>query len=666
MAEARPAPPPLDTATRRGVLAAAAAGLLPLLLQLPLALATTIAGAGVLVAALSWRRPLPAPLRLLLTLALLAAVLALTRFSIGRDTGSALLAAMLAMKPAETFNLRDGRSLLGFALFAPFATFLLDQGPLALVLGLVAAIAVLLALMRLSDLESADAGERPAVRAQLLAIGRLLAVGLPLALAAFWLFPRLGTPLWGVPERALARPGLSDTMRPGEWVDLMSDDSPALRAQFFGATPPVTQMYWRGPVLWDFDGREWSQPGWFRALPAADAEPGPVRWDYRIELEPTEQRYLVALDLPLAAPEGARLSLDHGLGVRRPLTSLSRWRLQSAPPQRYEPELRPTLRRVALALPEGFNPRTRALAQQWRREAGNDDAAIVQRATDWIRSDFAYTLGTPLLGRHSVDEFLFDEQAGFCEHFSSSFVVLMRAAGIPARVVTGYTGGYYNRFGDYWIVRRMDAHAWAEVWLDGPGWVRMDPTAAVAPERIYDTLEDRAGIGGGLFGDIGGMAPMLDVTDWLRRGWNDFVLGFDASRQRQLFRPLGLGEMDGARLAAVFSAVAALALLWMAWLSRRGERERDPVLRAWHALGRRYQRLGLAREPWEPSGRWAARVALQRPDLAGELNALSQRVSDWRYARATAQRDGARELARQLRAHRPAARAPHRPTGDRR
>ena len=233
-------------------------------------------------------------------------------------------------------------------------------------------------------------------------------------------------------------------------------------------------------------------------------------------------------------------------------------------------------------------------------------------------------------------------------------------------MVTGYTGGYYNRFGDYWIVRRLDAHAWAEVWLEGRGWVRADPTAAVAPERIYDTIEDRAGVGGGLFGDAGGLSPMLDMTDWLRRGWNDFVLGFDASRQRQLFRPLGLGDMDGARLAALFSLVAALALLWMAWLSRNGEREPDPVLRAWRALGQRYVRLGLEPMPHETARDWAARVGRAQPHLAAELNALSEDFSDWRYAAPTPGHDAVRDLVRRLRAHRPTGPRPARNPGERR
>src|SRR5690606_14068446 len=331
---------------------------------------------------------------------------------------------------------------------------------------------------------------------------------------------------------------------------------------------------------------------------------------------------------------GVHLDHDYGLRTPRPLGTLTRWRMQSAAPVAFEAELRAYLRQAALRLPEGYNPRTVALARQWRRDAGEDDAAIVERALSWIRSDFAYTLTTPLLGRHSVDEFLFEQQAGFCEHFSSAFVVLMRAAGIPARVVTGYVGGYHNRYGDYWIVRRSDAHAWAEVWLAGRGWVRVDPTAAVAPERIYDTLADRAG-GFGALGDLGGfggrLAAARDVADWMRRGWNDFVLGFDATRQQTLLRPLGIERLDQRGLILLFAAAALLAIGWLLGLTAGAEREGDRLLRAWHRLGARYARLGLARAQHEPAGAWARRVMAARP-ASRELEALSARFADWRYA----------------------------------
>lgn len=637
----------IDDGSRLWTLATAALGLLPLLLQLPPQLGWGIALAAMLVAAVSWRKTLPAPLRLLLALLVLAAVFSQTGFHMGRDTGCALLAAMIAVKPSETFTLRDARSLIGFALFAPFAAFLLDQGPLTMALGLAAVLCALVALQRLADVETGSLSSSIAPSRKLLAVARLVMIGLPLVLAMFWLFPRLGTPLWGVPDRALGRPGLSDRMTPGEWLDLMADDTAALRVQFFGTRPRSQDMYWRGPVLWDFDGRSWTQPEMMRQLLAQPVQRRNLNWDYQIEFEPTDRRQLVALDLPLAALPGTTLSLDYGLYSDRPLSSLTRWRLQSSPPASFQAQLSDPLRRRALALPAGYNPRTVALAAQWRREAGDDDAAIVRRAMDWIHRDFGYTLETPLPGRDGVDEFLFDEKKGFCQHFSSSFVVLMRAAGIPARVVTGYAGGVRNPIGDYWVVRKMDAHAWAEIWLPQRGWVRMDPTAAVAPERIYDTLEDRLGEGSEA-GALGRLARFGDLSDWMRRGWNNWVLGFNAERQQRLLQAFGIRHPDGQHLVLLFALSALLALTWMAWLLARGERQRDPLLRAWHVLGARYARLGLAREAHEPATLWAERVAEVRPQ-SQSLVPLSHRFADARYAAGI----GDPTLVNDLRRHHP-------------
>jgi transglutaminase-like putative cysteine protease len=636
----------IDDGSRLWTLATAALSLLPLLLQVSATLASAIGVAAVLVSALSWRKPMPAMLRLLLALLVLAAVFSQMGFRFGRDTGCALLAAMIAIKPSETSTLRDARSLIGFALFAPFSAFLLDQGPLTMLLGLLSVLCALLTLQRLADVESGSLAGTPVPLRALAAVGKLMAIGLPLALSVFWLFPRLASPLWGVPERAVGRPGLSDSMTPGGWLDLMADDTPALRVNFFGGHPAPQEMYWRGPVLWDFDGRSWTQAGAMRPLPVAPAGRRNIVWDYQIEFEPTDRRQLVALDLPRAAPAGAFLSQDYSLYSATPLNGLSRWRLQSSPPANFQPQLEAAARRRALALPAAYNPRTVALAQQWRREAGADDGAIVRRALDWVKREFAYTLDTPLPGRNSVDEFLFDQKKGYCEHFSSSFVVLMRASGIPARVVAGYTGGARNPFGDYWVVRNMDAHAWAEVWLAGRGWVRVDPTAAVAPERIYDTLEDRLNPESG---GIDRLAALGDFSDWMRRGWNDLVLGFNADRQQRLLQPFGMDPLDSGRLGALFGIFALSALAWMGWLLRRGERERDPLLRAWHRLSLRYARLGLGRQPHEPALDWAERVAAARPQSADTLIPLSRRFARTRYAGAV----GDVALLNDLRRHRP-------------
>lgn len=636
----------LDRNARGWTLASAALALLPLLLQLPGPLAALIAVAGVATAALSLRGVLPIPVRLLLVLAMLGAIVwQMGAVRPGRDTGCALLAAMLAIKSSELRSVRDARSLLGFALFAPFAAFLLDQGPLTTLLAALAGVTALLALQRLAHNEGRSA-PLP-LTGQVRGVGRLLLIGLPLALACFWLFPRLTSPLWGVPERAVGTPGLSESMEPDQWLDLMADDTPALRVQFFGAAPQPEQRYWRGPVLSRFDGHVWTRDrnADYRPMPQVAHEG--QGWDYQIDYEPTDRRLLVALDLPTAAPEGAMLNAEMSLASERTLSALSRWRLHSAPAARFDADLPDNQRRAALQLPANFNPRTAALARQWRQEAGTDDAAVVRRALDWIKADFSYTLVTPPPGRDPVDEFLFGYKAGFCQHFSSAFVVLMRNAGVPARVVTGFAGGTRNRVGDYWVVRRMDAHAWAEVWLPQRGWVRVDPTAAVAPERILDTLEDRLPEGG----DLNLQQRWLQagqLGDWLRRGWNDLVLSFDARRQQQLLQPLGLDDLGPGQLLAGFVAAAVLALGWMAWLLARGERERDPLLRAWHRLGRRYARLGLAREAHEPALAWAQRVHAQRPDPA--LIALSQRFAEARYA---GTRTELAPLLRDLRRHRP-------------
>ncbi len=651
-----PRSPLMEPRSRHLVLLASAVCLLPLLLQLPTSLGVGFGISALLISAASWRRPLPAVLRLVLGAGAIVSVAAVAP-GIGRDSACAVLAAMLALKPAETFSLRDGRSLVGFALFAPFATFLLDQGPLSLGLALAAVVLSLLALQQLAQ-DQAGVQPSPVARWWSPSTGvlRLIALGLPLALAAFWLFPRLPSALWGLPDRVIARPGLGDTMTPGGWLDLMTDDTPAARVQFFGPIPKPEQMYWRGPVLWDFDGRTWSQAKWLRRVPKADMRPGPVRWDYQIELEPTDRSQLIALDLPTQVPDGADVSVDFSVYARDPLNNVSRWRMQSALPIAAEPKLPIMLRQRALELPEGFNPRSVALGRQWRREAGSDpqghaDAAIGNRALAWITRDFAYTLDVPLAGRNEVDDFLFNRKEGYCEHFSSSFVVLMRAAGIPARVVTGYAGGYRNPLGDYWLVLRSDAHAWAEIWLPDRGWVRVDPTAAVAPERIYDTIADRQP---GRIGAFDGLVPMFNASDWMRRGWNDFVLGFDAQRQQRMLSPLGLDHLGMRSLVLLFTVIAGLALAWMAWLIARGERERDPLLRAWRKLGGRYARIDRGRLVHEPAQTWAERAGAEVPKSGEHLRSLSQRFSNARYAGPGASdTDDVRALLRDMDAHRP-------------
>ncbi|HEX5757330.1 MAG TPA: transglutaminase domain-containing protein, partial [Arenimonas sp.] len=288
------------------------------------------------------------------------------------------------------------------------------------------------------------------------------------------------------------------------------------------------------------------------------------------------------------------------------------------------------------------------LVQQWRAEGAEDDE-VIRRALAWINRDFSYSLETALLGRHSVDEFLFDVQIGFCEHFSSAFVFLMRAAGIPARVVTGYAGAYRNPIGDFWLVRQSDAHAWTEVWLPERGWVRIDPTAAVAPERVFETAEQIEGLGG-----LGGVRQALDLGDWARWGWNDVLLQFNAVRQRGLLRPFGIEEADTWQLGMAFAIGAGIALALTLWLLLRGQREQlPPEMLAWRRFERRLARAGWPKREDEPALSYGERLAATLPAQADALRALSRRFVDWRYAPSTLDATQRQALVRDLRAFRP-------------
>ena len=639
--------PVLDRRSRTWCLAAAFACALPLSLLIPNWLAAILLVASGVSIALAWKRPAPSALRFLLTIALVGLVLSAYGFRIGRDTASALLLAMLMLKPIELNTLRDARSLIGFSLFALFAAFLLDQGPLTLALALPAAALVFASCARIADAEVGVIGLATNWK-RIVAIGGLFALAAPLALAGFWLFPRLGSPLWGVPDVARTKIGISDKMAPGDWVDLLSDDSPAFRVHFDGEMPAQESLYWRGLVMWNFDGRGWTQPDWPRGMQPAVQIPAasPVRYD--IALEPTDKHYLFALDLPQAAPEGASLAQDLSMTAVEPISNLRAYTMRSAAPARFEPDLAPGIRAVALRLPPGFNPRAIALAQQWRSTT-NDDAAIVRRALAMFHARFSYSLAAPPLGRDSVDEFLFDTRIGYCEHFSSAFTFLMRAAGIPARVVTGYVGGYRNQIGDFWLVRQSDAHAWSEVWLPGRGWTRVDPTAAVAPEHVFRRAADNAaGPGGGT-----AIGQLFDVGDWLRHGWNDFVLGFNAVRQQSLLSAFGLPNADSSDLAIAFGVVTGilLTIVGLFQLRDRGPR-RDPLLRAWSRFTARLARAHLRKQSHEPALAWARRVAALLPAQREDVLSLSQRFASARYARPEMDEPARRALIQALRAFR--------------
>ena len=599
---------------------------MPLLVLIPVWLAAVLVATGLLAA---WsERPWPAWMRLLLTLTIGGLVLGAYGFRIGRDTSCAGLLAMLMLKPFETHSARDAHSLLGFSLFAPFAAFLQDQGPVSLSLSLPAVALSLIAWTRLVP------GRHAPLLPSLRQAAASLAMAIPVALAGFWLFPRLATPLWGLPENSFSRAGLGDRMTPNEWLDALVDDAAAFRARFIGTTPARRQMYWRGPVLVHFDGEAWTRDigATNSPSPALRANGPSIR--YEVMLEPTERRDLVVLDLPMSAPAQSQLNGELTAVSSEPVNNLVRYLGESSPAASFTEPLSDWQRRVALSLPPGHDPRTIAMARQWRAD-NPDPVALTERFMALLERDFKYTISAPPVGFNATDDFLFETKLGFCQHFSSAYAVFMRAAGVPTRVVTGYVGGHYNKLGNYWLLKGKDAHAWNEIWLDDRGWVRVDPTAAIAPENILDTLDDlqarpRAGLAGAADRVFG---PMFDGTDFLRRQWNQLVLGFNAARQQSLLRPFGIDEAQAWQLVTAFGIGSVLALALTLWFLLRQHRDRSPPLvQAWRVLVRRLRRAGWIKEPSEPPLSFAHRVAGQLTANGPDLMSVSQRYSDWRYA----------------------------------
>ncbi|GAA0719915.1 DUF3488 and transglutaminase-like domain-containing protein [Dokdonella soli] len=565
-----------------------------------------------------------------LPLTALLFVLVITNFGnvFGREPGSVLGCGLLALKLLETEKVRDARVALGFAAFVLMSALLFAQSLLFTLL--ICAVLVLL-LAALVALQPAPIAPSQPWRAPLRLAALLLGAGLPLAAAAFVLVPRLGSPLWGSPGNdTLARTGLSERMAPGDLTQLLIDDSPAFRVDFDGAVPPPQQRYFRAIVLWDFDGTNWTRGRLHDYGPPEALKDAGAPIDYTITLEPTDRRWLPALDLPLGAPATTRLGADRTLIANAQVVQPRQYHVQSAPAYTLAPTLSTAQRTRALALPDAFDPRSRALAGRWRAE-GRDDDAVVHATLELFHASFTYTLSPPLLGRDSVDDFLFDTQRGFCEHYSSAFVFLMRAAGIPARVVTGYQGGWWSAANRYLLVRQSDAHAWAEVWMTGLGWQRVDPTAAVSPARIERGAAAANGSAGWAQSDwLRGLRNQLDFANRL---WTEGIIGFDALRQKGLLTPFGVTDANPGDLLLMLSAALGIAMLiaaaWAMWGSPR--RHGDALDQAWARLGTRLARAGIAPLPSEGPFDLRQRAHAAAPALSAMLDPLIEDYVSLRY-----------------------------------
>lgn len=547
----------------------------------------------------------------------------------GKDPGIALLAVLLGLKLIEVRASRDVYVAVLLCLFLLLGLFFEDQSILAGVLALAGFVLALCTLLSQQD-AAAPAG------AQLKAAASLLFQATPLFVVLFFLFPRVPGPLWGLPSDAFSSmTGLSDTMRPGSISQLSLSEAIAFRVEFDGAPPPPAQRYWRGPVLTRFDGQVWHPV----FSPVTDTPQYSVTgsgFGYRLTMEAHNRRWLFALEFPDRAPTGARFSRDNRLLLQSPLHQRARFELRSYPATATGQDEDQHRLTEALRLPANSNPRSLELARRIADDATHPKEILDRVLAEMKTLDLTYTLEPPLLGTHSVDEFLFDTRLGFCEHFAAAFVVLMRAAEVPARVVTGYQGGEINPVDGSLVVRQSDAHAWAEVWLPQRGWVRVDPTALAAPQRIESGLTAALPRDGDLRGL---MRPAADLLlsiryHWeaLTNAWNQSVLGYNDEVQRDLFKELGFREPDWRLLSTLLGASAATVLLALFAWSLRRHRRGEHLDRLWQIFCRRLAHKGLARMAWEGPIDYAERAAAAFPREARTIRMIAHHYARLRYA----------------------------------
>lgn len=546
----------------------------------------------------------------------------------GKDPGIALLAVLLCLKQLEVGSSRDIRAAVLLCFFLQLGLFFYDQSLPVAAMALVGTLFATVALLAL------ETGGTP-LRASLRTAALMLVQAVPFLLVLFLLFPRIPGPLWGLPADAFSGlTGLSDTMEPGSISQLGLSDAIAFRADFAGTPPPPALRYWRGPVLTEFDGRTW-RAGRFLVHRQPTYTVQGSAYDYRLTLEPHNQRWLLALDFTDAGPEGVFHASDFQVLSGTPVRSRSRFELRAYP----ETPVGLAEHRSVLAgstrLPAGGNPRARALAREIA-DASTGPGDTLERMLHAMRDmALVYTLRPPLLGAQPVDEFLFDTRRGFCEHFASAFVFLMRAADIPARVVTGYQGGEINPVDRSMVVRQSDAHAWAEVWLAGRGWVRVDPTALAAPSRIEEGLASALPRGEPLpFMMRPAMRWLRDMRhQWeaLSNAWNQSVIGYNIERQRRLLEGLGFEAPDWRTLTAMMGGGAALVMTALFGWAVLQVRRRDPLDRAWHAFCTRLARKGLQRLPWEGPIDYARRIGDHYPASAAAIREIAQTYARLRY-----------------------------------
>jgi transglutaminase-like putative cysteine protease len=542
----------------------------------------------------------------------------------GRDVGVALLVLLAGFKIFESKSKRDFyiSSYLGY--FLIITNFFYTQTiPTATYMMFVVVI-MTAGLIGFNDTE-----QQLTLLKRFKLSGTLLIQAIPILLILFLFFPRISGPLWGLPNDAYTGiTGIDDKISPGTISNLVQSNEVAFRVKFEDDNiPSQSKLYWRGPILWQTDGLEWTtgEEHSRQEVSKIEFSGDPIHYD--ITIEPSNKKWLFGLEMVSELPKGTFFTPDLQLKTRKPILTRQAFSLTSYSNYRLNNEKNPELDR-ALLLPEHYHPKTREFARKLKNDF-NEPSLILKATIDWLKKEnFIYTLTPPIPTVDPVDEFLFNSKQGFCEHFASAFTVLMRAAGIPARIVIGYQGGEINPLGNYLIVRQRDAHAWVEVWLENRGWVRIDPTSISSPIRINEGINNAIpdvliDIPLGLNKDSTALRVwhrLRNTIDMVNYQWAQWVLGYGPERQQMFMQYLGFGFIEWKTLTMYLFILLGIIVAAITFIIfKKSPKTTEPARKYYDIFCRKMARIELARSAHEGPIDFAERISTKRQDLENEI-----------------------------------------------
>lgn len=552
---------------------------------------------------------------------------------VGLDAGAALLIAAFVLKLLEMNNRRDALVLIFLGFFCVVVGYLFEDNLLWALFSLLPIATLLAALI---GLQQSDLTRRSSSALKL--SFKLMLQALPLMLLLFVFFPRLD-PLWSLPQpSSKGTTGLSDNMAPGDIAELSRSPALVFRASFQGPIPARQQLYWRGLTLEQFDGRRWSQSARAQSVQIPQWQKRGESLAYSVVMEPSGRPWLPSLDVGETSLNDVRQMSDFRLQRRRPVDQPLMYAVSSWPDAVRDAQLSEQIQRQDLQLPARGNPQARQWAAELRKRHSQPDALVGAMLDYFSDEPYHYTLKPPTLGADTIDDFLFASRQGFCAHYAGAMTFVLRAAGIPARVVAGYQGGELNPQGQYLTVRQFDAHAWVEYWQPGVGWRSVDPTAAVAPERIEQGLEQALAADEAFLQDSPMSALRYRNVAWvnslrlswdnLNYSWQRWVLGYQGQQQLQI-----LGRwFSGFQVPVFIAAAAVLTGLLALWIFKPWQRESDSQLRVFIGFERLLARHGLRRMPGEGAQAFCRRAVLFFPQHADAIEAFVDEFQAQRYA----------------------------------